>query len=310
MKPTIHIKKVIFIVVLFFNVTIICASPQMPDLLIYKGDTIPIYNLILEQYLNEIKTDENESLFGLTFREGASFNCWRGYQAIYQVENDSLFLVSIMSFGEISQNKKIDQEASLNRIKEIFNNVQNGRVHLKWFSGKVSIPNGELLSWDGVFYKTFIDEIIISIENGLLTESKEVKNYIDDPKKLNRYDYYTPLFTIYKQIKRKFIWRNLPDDGRFWWEDFSITIGKDGSIKEVINLYDDSDPAYQQAIENAIKDLSWDIVKKSGEPIEQNYTLSLEFDFLLRRITDIDIDSSIREQKRINRRNKKIKNNR
>jgi hypothetical protein len=77
------------------------ASPQMPDYIIFKGDTIATYNLILEQYLQ--RNDTTEQLFGLSFRNSTdgsfSFNCWRGYQAIYKIDNDSLFLVDIINFS-------------------------------------------------------------------------------------------------------------------------------------------------------------------------------------------------------------------
>jgi len=79
-------QKVIYYiqtVLVLFLVQKTMASPQLPDYLIYKGDTLAVYDLILEQYLAKIKTPDQGDLFGLKFRDGASFNCWRGYQAIY-----------------------------------------------------------------------------------------------------------------------------------------------------------------------------------------------------------------------------------
>ncbi|WP_139181089.1 hypothetical protein [Winogradskyella thalassocola] len=111
----------------------------MPDYIIYKGDTIPIYNLILEKYFQKTELEDKGSLFGLKFREGASLNCWRGYQAIYMIENDSLFLKNIIDCGE----RNIDQLASSKRIIEIFGNKENnGKVFIDWFSGDFTIPNG------------------------------------------------------------------------------------------------------------------------------------------------------------------------
>src|SRR5687768_9803409 len=92
------------------------ASPQMPDYIIFKGDTIATYNLILEQYLQRQENTESEKLFGLSFRDGASLNCWRGYQAIYKFESDSLFLVDIINCGE-RRSGKIDKAASAEKMK-------------------------------------------------------------------------------------------------------------------------------------------------------------------------------------------------
>ncbi|SDI23453.1 hypothetical protein SAMN04489796_108106 [Winogradskyella thalassocola] len=131
-------KSIIIFAILFFSQNGF-ASPQMPDYIIYKGDTIPIYNLILEKYFQKTELEDKGSLFGLKFREGASLNCWRGYQAIYMIENDSLFLKNIIDCGE----RNIDQLASSKRIIEIFGNKENnGKVFIDWFSGDFTIPNG------------------------------------------------------------------------------------------------------------------------------------------------------------------------
>ncbi len=310
MKNNHYILKAFFVISIILIGKAGIGSPQLPDYIIYEGDTIPIYNLILEQYFENTKIGETESLIGLKFRDGASLNCWRGYQAIYQIKNDSLFLSNVISCGELSYNKPIDQNASIKRLRDIFKEkVVNDRVHLDWYSGNISLPNGKLLRWDRVFYKSFISEVLIRIKSGVSKETLTIENYIDDPNRLDRYDYYTPLFKIYKEIKRKLKWKNLPDDGRFWWEDFVITIGKDGKINKVINLDEEAEPEYAKAIKDALSDLSWDIIKVSGEPIEENFRLSLEFDFLFRRISDMHIDFAKKEQRQIQRARKRKNNN-
>lgn len=99
------LKRKIILLLIFISQFGIC-SPQLPDLLIYKNDTINVYNLILEEYLNKNDFKKQGDLFGLSFRDGASMNCWRGYQAIYKIENDSLFLVNIIGCGEIFYEKR------------------------------------------------------------------------------------------------------------------------------------------------------------------------------------------------------------
>jgi len=95
-------------------------SPQSPDYLIYKGDTLAIYNLILEQHLNQIQHDSIEALFGLSFRSGSSFKCWRGYQAIYEISNDSLYLIAMVECGELSDSKTFDKQNSNQKIIQYF----------------------------------------------------------------------------------------------------------------------------------------------------------------------------------------------
>ncbi|PIV50701.1 MAG: hypothetical protein COS19_03540, partial [Flavobacteriaceae bacterium CG02_land_8_20_14_3_00_34_13] len=73
-----------------------------------------------------------------------------------------MFLKNIIECGE----QKIDQTASERRMSEIFGDkVQNGKAYINWFSGEFSLPEGELLRWDGVFRKTFENEILIKVQN-------------------------------------------------------------------------------------------------------------------------------------------------
>ena len=105
-------KGLLIILLTIITTKLSFASPQLPDYLIYKNDTIQTYNLLVEQFLQKSQQDEGR-LFGLSFRSsidgglGASFNCWRGYQAIYKIENDSLFVSNIIDCHSI---KKIDKE--------------------------------------------------------------------------------------------------------------------------------------------------------------------------------------------------------
>src|SRR5690606_14095634 len=121
------------------------------------------------------------------FREGASFNCWRGYQAIYQVENDSIFLKEIFRCGELRSGLPIDREASRKKIIDLFGKqIKNQRVFLDWYSGEFSLPKGSLLRWDGVFHKTFDKETLVQIESGKVKSASEITNYEDAPDRINR----------------------------------------------------------------------------------------------------------------------------
>ena len=108
-------------------------------------------------------------------------------QSFYLIENDSLFLTSIIYCGELYDDSPINQEVSKERIDEIFGDkVTNGKVFLKWYTGKISIPNGSLLRWDGVFHKIFEKETLINIEDGSIKSTSDISNYIDEPDRINR----------------------------------------------------------------------------------------------------------------------------
>ncbi|WP_179320182.1 hypothetical protein [Winogradskyella helgolandensis] len=273
-------KWIIIFAILIFSQNSF-ASPQVPDYIIYKGDTIPIYNLILEKYFQKIEKSDKGSLFGLKFREGATLNCWRGYQAIYLIENDSLFLKNIIDCGE----RKIDQLASSKRILEIFgHNENNEKVFIDWFSGYFNIPNGDLLRWDGVFHKSFENEILVKVQKGKVCKISEIQNYVDDPKRINRKYGDTISKVIFNELS-KLNWKNKNDFDCS--EKYLVTIGKNGEVTKVIM------PEYRtkeeikrfwepkeykhciKTVQKGLKDLKFDILKVNRKAIEERYYVDI-----------------------------------
>lgn len=263
---------------LIFLKTEIFASPQMPDYVIYGKDTIATYNLILEQYLQNQDTATREQLFGLSFRAGASLNCWRGYQAIYQIENDSLFLVDIINCGELRMGK-IDKTQSFQKIKSIFGDrLQRKKVFIDWFSGIVNFPlTNQVLRWDGVFYTIFEREKVVTISDGIIKKTEDFENYIDDPKRINRRDKSKVSTIMFKKLKRA-KWKNKNDFD--CGEKYLVTIDENGSVAKVKMLYSDEEiEKYYEKDEynfcitkmfNALKDLKFDIIKDKGKPISED----------------------------------------
>jgi hypothetical protein len=259
------------------------ASPQMPDYIIFQGDTIATYNLILEQYLQKHENIESEKLFGLSFRGGASFNCWRGYQAIYRIDNDSLFLVEIISCGEM-WGGKIDKTASTEKMKALFKErVVNDRVYIDWFSGDFSFPlSNKVVRWDGVFYKIFENETVVKVGSGKVLKVEAVQNYVDDPKAINRRDKAKISSLLFNKLK-KIKWKNV--DECDCSEEYIITIDEGGKISKVNMAYtpEEIDQFVEQddftwctnRIYNALKQLRFDVIKDKGTPIAEDVYLEI-----------------------------------
>lgn len=259
------------------------ASPQSPDYIIYGKDTITTYNLILEQYLQRLDTVNTEKLFDLSFRAGATLNCWRGYQAIYKIDNDSLFLAGIISCGE-RRSGQINKSVSLKKMKTIFGNkLINDRVFIDWFSGDINFPlNNKLLRWDGVFYAIYEKEMVINIINGKSLRVEAVENYIDDPGRINRKNKNKISAFLFKKIK-KIKWKS--DRGFNCSDKYLITIDENGIVSKVrmlytaqeINKYHERDE-YNFCINNiftALKSLKFDIIKDKGKPISEDIYIQI-----------------------------------
>jgi len=259
------------------------ASPQSPDYLIYRGDTLATYTLILEQYFQMQDKAEQGKLFGLSFRDGATFNCWRGYQAIYKIDNDSLFLVDIISCGE-RRNGKIDKSESVEKMKAIFNKkFINGKVYIDWFSSDIKFPlTDKVLRWDGVFYTIYEKEKVISISTGRVSSTEDVENYVDDAKRIDRKDKDKISNILFKQLK-KATWKNKGDFDCS--EKFMVTINEEGNVSKVRMLYshEEIEKYYEKdeynfcikKVYEALKSLKFDIIKDKGKPIAEDVYIEI-----------------------------------
>lgn len=275
----------LFVFLLTFYALKSFASPQLPDYIIFKGDTIATYTLILEQYFQKQDKAKQAKLFGLSFRDGASLNCWRGYQAIYKVENDSLFLVDIIYCGE-RRSGKIDKAASAEKMKTIFDDkFSNDRVYINWFSGDMKFPlTNKVLRWDSVFYTIYEREKVISISNGKVLAMDDVENYVYDPKRINRKDKNKISDIMFKKLK-KIKWKNT--DECDCSDKYFITIDEAGNISNVRMLYqsEEIEEYYDKdeysfcvsTILNALKKLHFDIIKDKGKSMAEDIYIEIFF---------------------------------
>jgi len=287
-------NRILTILFFSFYVSIsFASSPQVSDYLIFKNDTIPTYNLLVERYLQKIKDDKGK-LFDLSFRNsiegtlGTSLNCWRGYQAIYEIKNDSLFVNAIIDCHSLDNKNLIPK----NYIKKLFGEkVKNNKVLVDWFSGNISFPtkrtDNKMINWDGVFERIFMYENVIEIKNGEILKISEQQNYVDLKDGIDRLDRENITQAIFDRIKN-YNWTK--KDKFDCSELYTVTIGQNGKItnvimteyqtKELISKFWDTKREYNfciKSIKNALKGLQFDILKRKGIPIESNVNVEIWF---------------------------------
>jgi len=266
---------------LIFGSSKLVASPQMPDYIIYKSDTVATYNLLVEQYLQNQHQADSGKLFGLSFREGASFNCWRGYQAIYKVENDSLFLVNMIGCGTLL-NKNADRASDNKMMQAIFGGrLINGKVFINWFSGDINFPlNKNLIRWDGVFRRIYEKERVIKLAAGKVIKTEDVINYIDNPKSIDR-KYGTSISDIFFDKIKRIKWKNIKDCDCS--AKYIITINQEGKVSKIKSPEQedgDSDDKAEGAlckskIFAALSKLRFDVIKDKGKPMAENVYMEI-----------------------------------
>ncbi|MCD1117728.1 hypothetical protein [Chryseobacterium turcicum] len=96
------------------------ASPQSPDLIIYKNDTIPTYNLLIERYLREKFNDDELAKFSFK-GELIPLSCWRGYQGVYEVIDNKLYLSGMIDCGGLRNKQDLFSNESLARMRKLIN---------------------------------------------------------------------------------------------------------------------------------------------------------------------------------------------
>lgn len=270
------------VLILTFSTVKLAASPQMPDYLIYKSDTVSTFNLLVEKYLQSLPQPDSGRLFGLSFRNGASFNCWRGYQAIYKIENDSLFVADMIPCG--SGFKKTDKAYSGKLLSQIFGNkVKENKVFIDWFSGDISYPlNRTQVRWDQVFYRIFEKERVMGIASGKVLQTEDVTNYVDDPKGIDRKYNANISKILFKQIK-EVNWKKLRECDCF--NKYVITIGRDGTISNVAlaeqpadDTSKNEDDICKSEMLAVLRKLKFDIIKDRGKPMEELVYLEIWVD--------------------------------
>ncbi|GGH01794.1 hypothetical protein GCM10007415_42400 [Parapedobacter pyrenivorans] len=275
-------KQLLIVVILMWASKLI-ASPQSPDYIVYGNDTVATYNLIVEQYLQSRNIENSETLFGLAFRDGATFNCWRGYQAIYEIQHDSLFLVDMIGCGELQHVAK-DREASITRMKTVFGeSFIEGKVFIDWYSGYLNFPlTDEVLRWDGVFYKIFEKERVLTLDSGRVSKNESVENYVDDPKGIDRKEKNEVSDILFRKLKRE-KWKN--PDAFDCSEGYWVTIGADGTVSKVrMNVSDEEIKDYYEddeynfcinKIRHALSSLKFDILKDKGIPMAEDIFIEI-----------------------------------
>ena len=132
-------------------------TAQMKESLLYKGETVALSALPLDPYLES---------HGLNDFKAPNTMLWRGYVGHWEIEGDKLLLIDFVGFSD--GNSKFN-------LNDLF--PGEPKVFANWFSGKLTIPRGELLYYfHGGFGGIYKEDQILTIEKGVLTSEKWVNN--------------------------------------------------------------------------------------------------------------------------------------
>lgn len=142
------------------------ATAQVPDLMVIGKDTFLMHTNPLEIYLDSIGNRDFPDFVG-----GGSTACWRGYQAVWRVENDSMFLDKIQSCH------RDEDDVDANLEKMFGDKFINGKVYAYWFTGLIVLPHGAIKNYVHMGYGSTYDKyLLLEINKGQFKQELTFNN--------------------------------------------------------------------------------------------------------------------------------------
>ena len=239
----------------------IFATAQIPDILIYRGDTLMLYANPLE-LLPNVDSLRNK-MFGP--KVGWTTACWRGYQAEWIVINQELFLSAIYSCS--------NRNRSNANLKNLFGEkCVEGKVRADWVTAKIIAPKGKRLNYVYTGYESLYEfENEFQFKKGKLLQ-------------VTTYDNSKSRTSIYSQdsVLRKFIyshinWEILPKDSIIAKVVVQFSANEQGVIDQIKMMRGHSQIYDQEAIRVIRSIPEWDIYYRRGKHERSAWYLPIHF---------------------------------
>ena len=159
-------QKVLFIFFTLLSLNVI-ATEQEPDLLIVNNDTIYLQHF----FLKKLQLNHNPFLEKnpLPIENTPSTSCWRGYRAIWTIENDSLFLTRIIRC-RIGESRNDEEDIfKLFEKNDIPYIEKNGMIFASWATVKLyKYRSSSKCVRLSSIKESFFRKIYLNVENGIV----------------------------------------------------------------------------------------------------------------------------------------------
>jgi hypothetical protein len=258
-----NIKLIIIILTIPFSRTF--ATSQIPDRIIYNGDTVYTYSNPLELLYSN---DSIRPKFFVEKQGCLSTDCYRGYQAEWTIKDNQLFLTGIYSCCFSEDKIKAD-------LHQLFGEKYiNGKVKADWVSGNMIASGGKFLFYFSMDQKSvFETDIEFQFQEGLLIGSKTYDNskshlseYSKDQMKLGKY--------IYSNIN----WNTLPNLNQKKITVYVRFSSSENGIIDSVNILRSDDNNFNNEAIRVIKSIpEWDVIYGLGKHERKPFILPIAF---------------------------------
>jgi hypothetical protein len=234
---------------------------QIPDILVVGDDSLSIYSNPLEQAFGDNNPRPDE-----IFKEGCtSTACWRGYQAVWRLEEDFLYLVAVRDCCD--ENTLSDDE--LNAL--VGGRYREGRAFAVWFSGEILAPQGKLLRYVHMGYVSIYErEVIFRFKQGRLVAQDTVSNV---PTR-------DPVFpggieAFQRYIAKKVDWGQLPEQAR---HAIAIVVVDTQGVASVDTVYRAANPQIAKEIARVVSSApAWEPGYERGQKTEYRWGITINY---------------------------------
>ena len=261
----------------------VSATAQIPDMLIYKGDTLLLHSCPLYLY-PDLNLINPQKLFG---GKGCFYSaCLRNYVATWELTNDKLFLVKIrnacyptdMKDVSVSYKAKVEKDdigTEYADLQALFpEKFHNGKVEADWVTEDLTSPQGKLLFYvHSGFESAYEKDVVFKIVKGDLEEvviydnSKSKRSeYSQNGQKLREY--------IYSNIN----WNNLPEQGNLIKVFVSFSANENGIVDDV-KITKGFNEIFDQEAVRVVKSIpQWDVYCRKGQHKRLSTSLQIVFE--------------------------------
>jgi|VirMetMinimDraft_7_1064189.scaffolds.fasta_scaffold30064_2 hypothetical protein len=161
-------KIIIIILLLGCFIQDVSATAQIPDRLIYKGNTYHLHNNPLEVYFKENPRKRPEG-------DISSTALWRGYIATFEIKNQVLILIDLQIQVYEHQEGKEAWRPNV-ALKSVLTEVvpEGDTFKIDWCTEVLILPSGRLKNYVHRGYaSTYERYVLLEMKAGVLTQSKE-----------------------------------------------------------------------------------------------------------------------------------------
>ncbi len=220
-------RLLLIILALSFCRPMVFATGQTPDYIIYQQDTLPLFANPLEQYFSLVGNRDIPDFNGGC----GSTACWRGYKAIWELKNDSLFLRQITS---------CHSDCGKPHDGNLFKMFGTQSVFASWYSGQVTIPRGKYFESYNMGYASLYDyEEHLEFSSGLVKSKSVISNLerIESIKldRILRENVQNLKDTILFYLGRAVNWKKIENSNDNIWcdDDYLLYYDSTGELRQV-----------------------------------------------------------------------------